>query len=140
MSQLQSTTTRPRSGAGVGGDLTVVAGAVLAAAATWAVWTQGFGTELAADTGSGVRAILLTHVVLTALAASVAGLLLCRLLVARAARGLRWWTWTAATVWLLSLLGTAGAVTAAATTGLVALHLVVGAVVIMGARWARREG
>jgi hypothetical protein len=119
-------------------DLIVALGAAAVAAVVWTLWTQLLGVELAADTGTGVREIRLTDVAVTAALVSVLGLLLCRLLVARAAQGLRWWTGVAAAVCVLSLLGPVGAVSAAATAGLASLHLVVGAVVVLGGRWVRR--
>jgi hypothetical protein len=132
-----ATMTRRNNGS-MTGDLIVVLGAAAAAAGVWTVWTQLVGVELAADTGSGGREILLTDVAVTAAVIAVLGLLLCRLLVTRAAQGLRWWTGVAVGVCLVSLLGTAGAVSAGAGAGLVSLHLVVGAVVVLGARLVRR--
>jgi len=122
-------------------DLPVLAGSVLAAVAVWALWTQALGVDLAADTGGTVRQIAVADVVVAAVLASTLGLLLCRLLVGKAASpatGLRRWTITAVVVCLLSLLGTTGAVSVAAGAGLASLHLVVGATVVLGARRTRR--
>lgn len=114
------------------GDLVVVLTAVLGAAATWAVWTQAFGVELVADTGSGSREIGPAAVVLTTLVVAAAGVGLRRLLEAKLTRGRRWWTVTAVAVWLVSMLGPLGATTAGAVLALVSLHVVVGTVVVVG--------
>lgn len=132
-------TQRPRGGRSATGDLVVVLAAVLAAVATWAVWTQALGVELAAGGGGGPREIGAPAVVLTSLVVGGAAAGLLRLMEAKLARGLRWWTVTAVAVWVLSLLGPLGATTASGVLGLVSLHLVVGAVVVLGLlRPARR--
>lgn len=129
----------PRGGRAATGDLVVVLTAVLAAVATWAVWTRALGVELVADSGSGPREIGAAAVVLTSLVVGGAAAGLLRLMEAKLARGLRWWTVTAVAVWVLSLLGPLGATTASGVLGLVSLHLVVGAVVVLGLlRPARR--
>lgn len=125
-------TQRPRSARSTRGDLVVVLTAVLAAVATWAVWTQALGVDLVADTGSGPRDIGAAAVVLTSLVVAGAAAGLLRLMEARLTRGLRYWTVTAVAVWVLSLLGPLGATTASGVLGLASLHVVVGAVVVLG--------
>jgi Family of unknown function (DUF6069) len=116
------------------GDLTVVIGALVAAVATWSLWTQVGGVELTVQSGDDVQTVGLGSVVAVAAILPIAGVLLLRALDALLARGLRWWTAVACTVTLISLLGPLGATTAMAGVALASLHLLVGAVVILGVR------
>jgi hypothetical protein len=111
------------------GDLGVVAGALVAAVVTWALWTEAAGITLAAEG----RDVGLGAVIVTTLLVSAAGVGLARVLGRRTA-GVRTWTFVAAGVWVLSLLGPLGATTTSAVVALASLHLVVGAVVLFGVR------
>jgi hypothetical protein len=122
---------------GAKGDLVVVLSTLAAALATWTLWTQAAGVELAANTAGGVRPVGAADVAVAALVASVGGVLLLRVFQARSAHGLRSWTVVAVAVGALSLFGALGGVSAAAVAGLLSLHVVVGAVVVLGARRSR---
>lgn len=119
------------------GDLLVVLTAVAGALTAWAFWTQVAGIELAVDTADGARPVVAVDVALAALVSSVVGVLLLRVFQARSPRGLRRWTVVAGVVCALSLLGPLGGASAPAVAALMSLHVLVGAVVVLGARRAR---
>jgi predicted ribosomally synthesized peptide with SipW-like signal peptide len=127
-------TQRPSRRGTVLGDLTVVIGALLAAVATWTLWTQVGSVELTVQSGDDVQTIGIGPVVAVAAIMPVAGVLLFRALEAWLSHGMRSWTAVACTVTLISMLGPLGATTATAGVALASLHLLVGAVVIFGVR------
>ncbi len=110
--------------------------AVVAAGAAALVWVGGTvaGVDVAVRSGSGTREVGLVSVVVTALVVAVAAAGLLRLLERRTAGALRVWTGIALVVWVVSFAGPAGASSLSAGLILAALHLVVGAVVIVGLR------
>lgn len=114
------------------GDVAVVAASVLAASVAWASWASA-GVDLEVHAGEGVRTVGIAAVAVTAGVVTLAGALLARLF-ARSSQGLHWWTVLAGGLWLLSMLGPLGATSVTAGVGLASLHLVVGAIVIVGVR------
>ncbi|GIH06088.1 hypothetical protein Rhe02_41550 [Rhizocola hellebori] len=111
--------------------LAAVAGAMLVAAAGFAVLHSMAGIDLAATTGTTVQHVTLTATMAAAAIAAVAGWLSLALLERLTSRGRAIWTAIAVTVLLLSLLaGPAAGTTGGAKAGLALLHLAVGAVVI----------
>ncbi len=119
-------------------DWPVAVVAAAGAALVWAVATVA-GVDVAVRSGGGSREVGVVSVVVTALVVAVAGAGLLRLLERRTARALPIWTAIAAAVWVASLAGPAGAATLSAGLALAALHLVVGAVVIVGLRRGHAE-
>ncbi|NUW33093.1 hypothetical protein HTZ77_16870 [Nonomuraea sp. SMC257] len=110
--------------------LTVI-GTAAAALAVWALAVPVAGVTLTVRTGGGTQTVEAVPVVVVSLLAGLAGWALLALLERRAARPRRSWTITALVVCVLSLAGPlTSAVGAAATLVLLALHLVVGAVLI----------
>ena len=85
----------------------------------------------------GLLAPLFTRLMLAtppAFIAALAGLAMLRVLEARTANGVTLWTWIALGVLVVSMVGPLGASGSAAVAGLAVLHLLVGAVVIVGLR------
>lgn len=107
---------------------------VAAAAATFVVWTVAYpiaGVDLVVDSGSGPTTVGPVAVVLVTVLAGLAAWGLLALLERVSRRGTTIWTWTAAAVLLLSLLGPIGSAEGGgATVALLAMHLVTGAVLI----------
>jgi hypothetical protein len=114
-------------------DVTVAAVAAGAAALVWA-GARVLGVDLAVHSGSGTRAIGLVSVIVTATVVTLAAGGLLRVLERRTAGAGRLWTVVALAVLAGSLAGPAGAVTLSAGLALAAMHLVVGAAVIIGLR------
>jgi hypothetical protein len=112
----------------------VAVAAAGAAAVCWYGVTELASVDLAVRSGSGTREIGVVSVVVTAIVIALAGAGLLRVLERRTRRGLAIWTWVAAAILAVSLSGALGAVSLSAGGSLVALHLVVGAVVIGGLR------
>ena len=110
--------------------------AVVAAGGAALVWvaTRALGVDLAVDSRSGSRDIGLVSVIVTAMVVALAAGGLLRVLERRTARAGRVWTGLALAVLVASLAGPAGAATPSAGLALAAMHLVVGAVVIVGLR------
>ena len=104
----------------------------------WVMW-HASGIDLAVHAGAGTQTVGLISALVTAAVASVAGLGLLRVLEGRVAHALRAWTAVACLVWLLSLFGPLGAVSVSAGLALLSLHMVVGSVVVLGARSSRRH-
>jgi hypothetical protein len=125
---------RPVRAVGTGRDDWPVA--VVAAVAAAVVWVGATvtGVDVAVGSGSSARGVGLVSVVVTALVVSVAGAGLLRVLERRTQRARRVWTGIASAVWVVSLVGPTGARSMSAGLTLAALHLVVGAVVIIGLR------
>ena len=127
--------TRSRHGA----DHTIAVLATALAGLTWLGW-RALGSDLAVRSGQDTHQVGLVSALVTAVVVSVAGLGLLRFLERRQPRALRTWTVIAGAVWLVSLLGPLGAADLGSGLALVSLHLVVGAVVLIGARWTRQRG
>lgn len=110
--------------------------AVVAAGAAAVVWTVATvaGVNVAVRSGSGSREVGLLSVVVTAVVVAAAGAGLLGILERRTPDARRVWTGVAMAVWVVSLAGPAGARTVPAGLTLAALHLVVGAVVVIGLR------
>jgi nitrate reductase gamma subunit len=119
----------------------VAAGAILVAAAEFAILHSAAGVDLAAHSGESTRQITVGAVVVAAAVAALAGWALLALLERRTGRARVWWTSIAVAVLLLSLLvGPLGGVGAGAKLSLALLHLSVGAVLILGLPRPRPEG
>jgi hypothetical protein len=105
---------------------------LVAPAAAMLIWLVQ-GPHLTVRTGDGVTQVGPAAVIATGLAAGLAGWLLLAILERYAARPRRTWLVIAATVLVLSLLGPIQyAVTAATAGALIAMHAVVGAILISG--------
>jgi hypothetical protein len=119
--------------------LVTTVAAVVAAGVTFAVLDSAAGIDLAARTGTTVQHVTLAAAVLAAAVSAAAGWGLLALLERFTTKARAVWTAIAAAALLLSLLvGPTAGVTTAAKLGLAALHLVVGAVVIVGLRRSTR--
>ncbi|MEV5893450.1 DUF6069 family protein [Nonomuraea fuscirosea] len=113
--------------------LLTVLGAAVAAVAVWVLAVPVAGTELIVRMGAGTQPVGPVAVVLAGLAAGLAGWALLAVLERVTAKAGRIWTITALAVLALSLTGPLGSATGpAATLVLLSMHLVVGAVVILG--------
>jgi xanthine/uracil/vitamin C permease (AzgA family) len=113
-------------------DLPVAATAAVVAGVGWTV-ARLAGLDLAVRTGSRTQHVGVIAVVVTAVLVTMVGGLLRRVLERRATRGRLIWTWLAVGVLLVSLLtGPTAARSVAAGLALAGLHLLVGAVVIVG--------
>ena len=110
--------------------------AVVAAGAAAVVWVGGTvaGVDVAVRSGSSSRDVGLLSVVVNAVVVGAAGAGLLSILERRTPGARRVWTAVAMAVWVVSLAGPAGARTVPAGLTLAAIHLVVGAVVIIGLR------
>jgi hypothetical protein len=110
--------------------------AVVAAGAAALVWVcaTAAGVDVAVRSGSSTHDVGLASVVVTAVVVAAAGAGLLRVLERRTPGARRVWTRVAMGVWVVSLAGPASALTVPAGLTLAALHLVVGAVVIVGLR------
>jgi hypothetical protein len=113
-------------------------GAVAAVAMTAAslVWTGAHiaGLDLEVHSGSGTSEVTLVPVIVTPMLATILAVSLLRPLERRTTRGLRTWTFVAATLWALSFLGPLSATRPATGLVLAGMHLVVGAVIVFGLR------
>jgi hypothetical protein len=113
-----------------------VVGATVAAVAIWAVATMA-GAELTVSFGPGqaIQKITLVNVVVAALVGSLAGWGLLALLRRFTSKARAIWTVTAIIAALLSLGGPLSAIASLGTkVSLVAMHLAVAAVLIVGLR------
>jgi Family of unknown function (DUF6069) len=114
-------------------DLPVAATAAVASGAGWTA-ARLAGSDLVVRTGSGTQQIGLVSVLVTAIVVSLVAGYLLRLLERRTPRGRLIWTWVALGVLLVSLLiGPPAARSLADGLVLAGLHVLVGAVVIVGA-------
>jgi len=114
-------------------DLPVAVVAAGAAAVVWVGATVA-GVNVEVRSGSSTRDVGLVSVVVTAVVVAVAGARLLRVLEGRTPGARRVWTGVAMAVCVVSLAGPASARTLSAGLTLAILHLVVGAVVIVGLR------
>ncbi|MCO5998930.1 DUF6069 family protein [Actinoallomurus rhizosphaericola] len=113
--------------------LLTVAGAPAAALAVWAVAVPLAGATLTVRTGGGTRTVGPASVVAASLLAGLAAWALLAVLERSAARPGRIWTITALAALALSLTGPLGSATGvAAALVLTVLHLVTGAVLVLG--------
>jgi len=107
---------------------------VAAAAATFVVWTVAVpiaDVDLVVDSGSGPNTVGPVAVVLVTVLAGLAAWGLLALLERFTRRGTTIWSWTAAAVLLVSLLGPIGSAEGGgATAALLTMHVVTGAVLI----------
>jgi Family of unknown function (DUF6069) len=136
MSIAKEVASRPAGKALRHGLGTVRAAAVLAATAggllVWFVADPLAGTNLTVGTGSSARAIGPGAVALVSALAGLAAVGLAVVLSRLAARARPIWYTVAVAVLVLSLSGPLGAVTLGAGLALAAMHLVVGATLIVG--------
>ncbi|MEU7613580.1 DUF6069 family protein [Micromonospora sp. NPDC049204] len=120
---------------------TVVAGAILVAAAEFALLHSVGGVDLTVRSGSSTRQITVAAVVVAAAVAALAGWALLAVLERRTSRPRVWWTSVAVAVLLLSLVvGPPSGVGGGAMASLALLHLSVGVVVILGLSRPRPKG
>lgn len=117
-----------------------VLGAAACALAVWTVAVPVGGLELTVRTGGSVQAVGAGAVAVSSVLTGMAGWGLLAVLERFTARAGRTWTMVALGVLVLSVLGPLGAGLGAVTRiVLVAMHLIVGAVLIVGlGRSARR--
>ena len=135
MSIKTMTTVEQQHASGVVRRAGVVSAAVAAAVVVWWLLHAVLGAHLAVRSGSSEITIGVSDVALTALLVGCAGWCVLGLIERRrSCRARRPWTWLAIAVLLMSLLGPLGATSMAAGLGLLALHLTVGLIVIMGLR------
>jgi hypothetical protein len=125
------TTTAPHTHTRGVGSVALVA--MLAASVVWTC-ARIAGMHLEVHSGSGTREVTLVPVIVTPMLATILAVSLLRLLERRTTQGLRTWTMIALGVWALSFLGPLSATRPATGLVLAALHLLVGAVVIVGLR------
>lgn len=117
--------------------MSVLAAAAICATITWLAVHIGGGVELTVGSGQRIGAVA---VAVTAVVAAGAGWLALALVERWSARPRRTWTVLAVAAFVVSLLGPLGGTTPAAKGGLLALHSVVAAVVIVGLRRTARTG
>ncbi|MGK5741163.1 DUF6069 family protein [Micromonospora sp. URMC 103] len=110
----------------------VAAGAIVVAAAEFAILRSAAGVDVAAGSGTSSRDVTMVAVVAAAAVAALAGWALLALLERTTARARVVWTAIAVAVLLVSLTGPLGGIGAGAKATLVLLHLSVGAVLIAG--------
>ena len=116
--------------------------AVVAAVGAAVVWTAArvAGIDLVVRSASGTSDVNVVSVVVTTLVVAIAGGALLRLLERRTPNGRRTWTIVAVSVWAVSLLGPLSATRPTAGLVLASLHLLVGAVVVLGLRRTHPAG
>jgi hypothetical protein len=139
MTQTPITTAPPTSTHRRSADHSLAALTTLLAGLTYLV-LRSAGADLVVRSGQDTHQVGLVSVLVTAAVVSVAGLGLLRFIESRDAHPLRTWTLLASLVWLGSFLGPLGAADPASGLALASLHLVVGAAVVVGARWIRLRG
>ncbi|WP_433004670.1 DUF6069 family protein [Kribbella sp. CA-294648] len=134
MTTTSSTTTNPVRVAGRS-RLAVVGVTALAAIAWWAVLAKAFGIELQAEQRSTTIQVGLVAVLFAAVAMAFAGWALLAILERKTIAARKVWTIVAVIACVLSLGSPlVGGIGTGAKLGLASLHLVVGAVVILGLR------
>ncbi|WP_350275309.1 DUF6069 family protein [Kribbella sp. HUAS MG21] len=121
--------------------LAVVGVAALAALADWVVLSPVGGVVLVARQGGATQHVGAVAVVLSTVGVSLAGWGLLAILERRTARARAIWTLVASLVCVLSLGSPLiNGIGAGAKLGLASLHLVVGAVVVLGLRRTAERG
>ncbi|MHA4950780.1 DUF6069 family protein [Micromonospora sp. SD19] len=119
----------------------VAAGAIVVAVAEFALLHSAAGVDLSVRSGSSTRQVTVGAVIVAAAVAALAGWALLAVLERRTDRSRVWWTSTAVTVLLLSLVvGPPSGVSGAAKATLALLHLSVGLVLILGLPRPRPAG
>ncbi|MEL7976288.1 DUF6069 family protein [Isoptericola sp. F-RaC21] len=118
---------------------TVVVGAVLTGAVVFLVGTLA-GVDPQVRAGSGTLEVTISLVIATSLTAALGGWGVRALLLRRPHGGRAAWLWLSGAVLLVSLLGPLGAANAGATVLLLAEHLAVGGVIMLGLSGAERRG
>ncbi|GAB3959731.1 hypothetical protein GCM10027614_79870 [Micromonospora vulcania] len=119
----------------------MAAGAILVAAAEFAILHSAAGVELAVNSGDSTRQVTVAAVVVAAALAALAGRVLLAALERFTGRARIWWTSIAIAVLLLSLLvGPPSGVGGGAKATLALLHLSVGVVLIVGLPRPRSQG
>ena len=108
----------------------VVAGATAAALVVWAV-ARLLGIELNVELGGEVRQVGPVDVVIATVLAGLAAWAVLSIL-ARSPRTIRWWPFVGSTGIAVSMLGPSYLAHGADAVALIAMHLVVGAVVVWG--------
>jgi hypothetical protein len=110
--------------------------ALVAMTASSLVWAgaQVAGLDLVVHSGSGTNAVTVVPVVVVPMLATILAVGLLRLLERRTTRALRTWTIISTAVWALSFLGPLSATRPATGLVLAGMHLVVGAVIVLGLR------
>lgn len=106
--------------------------ALLASLAWVGAWAAGLEPQV--RSGSGTSTVNLVSVIVVSLVVSLVGAGLLRVLEHRTAQGLRVWTIVAVLLWVASFTGPLSATRVSTALVLAGLHLVVGAVVIIGLR------
>jgi hypothetical protein len=114
-------------------DTGVAVVAAVGAAVVWSV-ARAAGIDLVVKSAGGTSSVNVVSVVVTALVVGIAGGALLRSLERRTTNGRRTWTIVALSVWAVSLLGPLSATRPSAGLVLASLHLLVGAVVVLGLR------
>ncbi|MEU1733752.1 DUF6069 family protein [Streptosporangium sp. NPDC020145] len=116
-----------------GRHLSTVLVAPVAALAVWILAVPVSGTRVTVRMGEETQTLGPVPVVVAGLVAGLAGWALLALLRRRVSRPRRTWTIVAVTVWLLSFLGPLGSSAGGGTMlVLLLMHLVVGAVIVVG--------
>jgi hypothetical protein len=110
----------------------VIAVATIAALLFWAIADRLAGIDLIVHTGGGEQQVGAGAVAATSVLAGLAAVGLAALLNRRTSRPRRTWLVVATTALVVSLAGPLGATTIAAGLALAALHVVVGATLILG--------
>lgn len=115
--------------------IAVVALAVVAAVAAWAIIALAGGVPLEVRSGASVQHIGVAAVVIASLTAGLLAWVVASVI------GRRWpdrargrWTGTGAVALLVSFAGPLGGLTPGAVVGLLVLHLVVGSILVLGLR------
>jgi hypothetical protein len=114
-------------------DTGVAVVAAVGAAVVWSV-ARAAGIDLVVKSAGGTSSVNVVSVIVTALVVGIAGGALLRSLERRTTNGRRTWTIVALSVWAVSLLGPLSATRPSAGLVLTSLHLLVGAVVVLGLR------
>lgn len=122
-----------------GADRSLVLLTIGLAGLTYLLWRAAGVAPVVRDAQDTFQ-VGLVSVLVTATVVSVAGLGLLRFMERRVPHAVRKWTLLAALVWLGSFLGPVGAADVTSGLALASLHVVVGASVVVGARWTRVRG
>jgi chromate transport protein ChrA len=110
--------------------------AVVATVTAVVVWSTArvAGIDLVVKSAGGTSDVNVVSVIVTAVVVAIAGAALLRLFERRTTNGRRTWTIVAVSVWAVSLLGPLSATRPSAGLVLASLHLLVGAVIVLGLR------
>ncbi len=114
--------------------------AMSAANATWALTAVGAGIDLTVHQGDGIVRVDALHVTVVSLGVGLAAWFLLERLERRLVRARFVWWLSACGVLVVSLTGPLTATTTAAAAVLVALHLLVGSILLVGLGWSDGDG